>query len=69
MHPPNPKNRGQPRVCLMRWTNTRTHKGLEWFGPPKRNTLLHVSYIAERLRKPVTEWICLYGSSSDFVRP
>jgi hypothetical protein len=25
----------------MRWTNTRTHKGLEWFGPPERNTLLH----------------------------
>jgi hypothetical protein len=21
--------------------NTRTHKGLEWFGPPERNTLLH----------------------------
>jgi hypothetical protein len=29
--------------CLLaRWTmNTRTHKGLEWFGPPERNTLLH----------------------------
>jgi hypothetical protein len=21
--------------------NTRTHEGLEWFGPPERNTLLH----------------------------
>jgi hypothetical protein len=21
--------------------DTRTHKGLEWFGPPERNTLLH----------------------------
>jgi hypothetical protein len=21
--------------------NTRTHKGLEWFRPPERNTLLH----------------------------
>jgi hypothetical protein len=21
--------------------NTRTHKGLEWFGPPESNTLLH----------------------------
>jgi hypothetical protein len=21
--------------------NTRTHKDLEWFGPPERNTLLH----------------------------
>jgi hypothetical protein len=33
-HLPNPKNRGQPRVCLRRWTNTRTYEGLEWFGPP-----------------------------------
>jgi hypothetical protein len=21
--------------------NTSTHKDLEWFGPPERNTLLH----------------------------
>jgi hypothetical protein len=21
--------------------HTRTHEGLEWFGPPERNTLLH----------------------------
>jgi hypothetical protein len=21
--------------------NIRTHKDLEWFGPPERNTLLH----------------------------
>jgi hypothetical protein len=21
--------------------NTRTHKSLEWFGPPEPNTLLH----------------------------
>jgi hypothetical protein len=21
--------------------HTRAHKGLEWFGPPERNTLLH----------------------------
>jgi hypothetical protein len=21
--------------------NSRTHKDLEWFGPPERNTLLH----------------------------
>jgi hypothetical protein len=41
VHLPNPKNRGQPRVCLMRWMSTRTHKGLEWFGPPEHNTLLH----------------------------
>jgi hypothetical protein len=33
MHLPNPKNMGQPSVCLTRWTNTRTLKGLEWFEP------------------------------------
>ena len=28
--------------------HTRTHKGLEWFGPPERNTLLHcVMYCLE----------------------
>jgi hypothetical protein len=34
MHQSNPKNRGLPRVCLMRCMNTKTHKDLEWFGPP-----------------------------------
>jgi hypothetical protein len=41
MHPPNTKNKGLPRVRLMRWKTTKTHKDLEWFGPPERNTLLH----------------------------
>jgi hypothetical protein len=30
--------------CLLvgNWEeNVRTHKDLEWFGPPERNTLLH----------------------------
>jgi hypothetical protein len=30
--------------CLivgMNRKNSRTHMDLEWFGPPKRNTLLH----------------------------
>jgi hypothetical protein len=40
MHPPNPKNSGQPRVYLMISTNTGTHKGIEWFG--RRNTILHL---------------------------
>jgi hypothetical protein len=42
MHPPNPKNRGLSRVCLLRWMNTETHKDLEWFGPPECNTLIHL---------------------------
>jgi hypothetical protein len=25
----------------MNGKNSRTHKDLEWFGPPERNTLLH----------------------------
>jgi hypothetical protein len=40
----NPKMRRGLRVSLVSWENrknTRTHKGLEWFGPPERNTLLH----------------------------
>jgi hypothetical protein len=40
----NPKMRRDLSVLpVMRdgWTNTRTHEGLEWFGPPERNTLLH----------------------------
>jgi hypothetical protein len=41
MHPPNLKNRGLPRVCLMRWVSTRAHGDLEWFEPSEYNTLLH----------------------------
>jgi hypothetical protein len=40
----NPKmRRGLSVLPVMRdgWTNTRTRKGLEWFGPLERNTLLH----------------------------
>jgi hypothetical protein len=40
----NPKmRRGLSVLPVMRdgWTNTRTREGLEWFGPPERNTLLH----------------------------
>jgi hypothetical protein len=33
------RTRGQPRVSLWRCKNIRTHKGLEWFGPPEHNTL------------------------------
>jgi hypothetical protein len=40
----NPKMRWGLGVLLVSWKlsgNTRTHKDLEWFGPPERNTLLH----------------------------
>jgi hypothetical protein len=40
----NPKMRRGLSVLLVlleNGKNTRTHKGLEWFGPPERNTLLH----------------------------
>jgi hypothetical protein len=39
----NPKMRRGLDVSLVSWgnmKNTRTHKDLEWFGPPERNTLL-----------------------------
>jgi hypothetical protein len=36
---------------MIRGMNTRTRKGLEWFGPPERNILLHcVLYCYESLR-------------------
>jgi hypothetical protein len=40
--------------------NTRTHKGLEWFRPPERNTLLHcVFYWAWELVWTFEfEWVC-----------
>jgi hypothetical protein len=31
---------------VARVKNTRTHKDLEWFGTPKRNTLIHFFCIA-----------------------
>jgi hypothetical protein len=40
----NPKMRRGLSILLVSWKsgkNTRTHKDLEWFGPPERNTLLH----------------------------
>jgi hypothetical protein len=40
----NPKMRkGLSILPIMQdgWMNTRTREGLEWFGPPERNTLLH----------------------------
>jgi hypothetical protein len=40
--------------------NTRTHKSLEWFGPPERNTLLHCAlYWAWEL-----VWTCEFESLS-----
>lgn len=49
MHSPNPKNEGLPCFSLKRCMNTRTHKDLEWFGPPERDTLRSLSCIAESL--------------------
>jgi hypothetical protein len=40
----NPKMRRGLSVLPVSWIrdeHTRTHEGLEWFGPPERNTLLH----------------------------
>jgi hypothetical protein len=37
--------------------NTQEHKDLEWFGPPKRNTLLHcVLYCCASLRAKNLSW-------------
>jgi hypothetical protein len=33
------RTRGLSRVSPRRCENTKTHKDLEWFGPPERNTL------------------------------
>jgi hypothetical protein len=51
----------------MIWTNTRTHKGLEWFELSEHNTYSIVSCIAESLRNPGTGWRCLRGDSSESV--
>jgi hypothetical protein len=38
--------------------HTRAHEGLEWFGPPERNTLLHcVMYCLRRLYELMS--VCL----------
>lgn len=52
----NSKNKGQPRVCLKRWTNTRTHDDLEWLKPLECNPTILVSYIAESLTMYETGW-------------
>jgi hypothetical protein len=47
----NPKMRMGLSVLLVSWKsgkNTRTHKDLEWFGPPERNTLLHCAVYCMR---------------------
>jgi hypothetical protein len=64
MHPPNPKNRGLPRVCLMRLMNTRTHKDLEWFGSLEHNNLLHYELYFSELGKALG----LDGDASEGVR-
>jgi hypothetical protein len=38
----NLKMRRGLEVSLLRWVNAQEHKDLEWFGPPKSNTLLHL---------------------------
>jgi hypothetical protein len=65
----NPKmRRGLSVLPVMRdgWTNTRTRKGLEWFGPPERNTLLHcVMYCFGSLYELVS--VCLRWGVSEPV--
>jgi hypothetical protein len=50
--------------------HTRAHGGLEWFGPPERNTLLHcelycsracMSLVSVRLR------VCVTSYASPFI--
>jgi hypothetical protein len=51
------KRRGLSVLLVMRLVgeHTRAHKGLEWFGPPERNTLLHyVMYCFESLYELVS---------------
>jgi hypothetical protein len=55
-HPPNPKNKGLPRVSMWRCKKTRTRKSLEWFRPSERNTLRPlVSCIAQSSNVGVDE--------------
>jgi hypothetical protein len=53
----NPKMRrglsGLP-VCRKVDEHTRT-PGLEWFGPPERNTLLHCTYVVLRVYQNLSE--------------
>jgi hypothetical protein len=63
MHPPNTNDMGQPKVFLMRWTNTRIYKGLEWFGPPEHNTLLHCELYCWEIEKA---WVWMKMSPWEF---
>ena len=63
MHPPNP----MCRMCLRaikessieRRKNTEAHKDLEWFGPPKRNTLRPLCDVLPELVCKLGEDLCL----------
>jgi hypothetical protein len=51
------KRRGLSVLLVTRLVgeHTRAHEGLEWFGPPERNTLLHyVMYCFESLYELVS---------------
>jgi hypothetical protein len=50
-HLPNPKNRGQPRVWMTAGEKAETHKCLEWFRSPERNSQLQCGCIAWELGK------------------
>jgi hypothetical protein len=48
MHSSNPKNKGLSRVSLWRCKYIGTHKDLEWFRPPERNTLRPILVLLPR---------------------
>jgi hypothetical protein len=64
----NPKKRrGLSVLLVMRLVDQRTgaRKGLEWFGPPERNTLLHcVMYCFRSLYELVSVYLRLGVSVS-----
>jgi hypothetical protein len=65
----NPRMRRSLSVLLVTRLvdeHTRAREGLEWFGPPERNTLLHLCDVL--LCKLEFEWTCLVTShASPFI--
>jgi hypothetical protein len=57
----------------MNGRNSRTHKDLEWFGPPERNTLLHCEmyclslYEYASLRCDLRLRVCVTSHASPFI--
>jgi hypothetical protein len=52
----------------MNGNNSRTHKDLEWFEPPERNTLLHCEmYELASLRCDLRLRVCVTSHASPFI--